>query len=778
MKKFYTLILLIIFIGIIHSQVFYDINTINTIEIFFSEENWDEILDQLVIEGNEERLVGTAIINAIQFDSVGVRYKGNSSYNPNNVKNPLNIKLDHIIDDQEIEGYGTLKLANGFKDPSFVRETLSYEIARNYMPASLANYCNVYINDQLIGLYTSVQDVDKYFMRTHFINDDNARFKGELSGAADTEVWGYFGSDSTDYMNCFELESNTGWNELINFLDIFNNDTEQVEEVLNVDGHLWMLAFDILMVNLDAPINFGHNYYLFQDSYGRFCPILWDLNENFGGFHSLIGGPPLNIYEMQHLDPFLNISNPNYPIIYRILTIPTYQKIYIAHLKTLIEENFSNNWYLDRALEIQQIIDNDVQADQNMFFSYNEFLNNVYNTVGIGPMQIVGITQLMETRIDYILNHPDFQGIPPEIFEISYEPENVEPGTMVNFVVEVNNADLVKLGFRQNYSPKFENIQMFDDGEHNDGDSNDGVYGISIEVGFGNLEYYIFAENEEAVNFSPKRAEYEFYSIEINSVNEEDLVINEFLASNDTIVPDQDGEYDDWVELYNNSGEDISLTGYFLSDDPTNPTKWQFPDTTIFAYDFLIIWTDNDEEQDGLHASFKLSASGESVILTNPETEIIDEITFGLQTTDISTGRYPNGIGDFIEMTPSFDAENLDGITKIEEMDAAPNRIMQMSNFPNPFNQKTTISFNLSIENGERSPASDGNAEIIIYNIKGQKVRTLDCISQVDTKTKPSLYSKIWDGKDENNMEVGSGIYFYILTNGDLKLQKKMLLIR
>jgi len=763
MKKIYILILFIILWGIIHSQNFYNINTINTIEIFFAEENWDEILEQLVAEGNEERLVGTAIINGVQFDSVGVRYKGNSSYHPNNVKNPLNIKLDHIIEDQEIDGYGTLKLANGFKDPSFVRETLSYEIAQNYMPASLSNYCSVSINDQAIGLYTSVQDVDKYFMRTHFINDDNARFKGELNGGAEIEIWGYLGPDSTDYMNCFEIESDTGWSELINFLDIFNNNTDAVEEVLNVDSHLWMLAFDILMVNLDAPINFGHNYYLFQDSDGRFCPILWDLNENFGGFANLIGGPPLDIYGMQHLDPFLNISHPNYPIINRILPDPTFQKIYIAHLKTLIEENFSNNLYLERALEIQQIIDTEVQADQNMFFSYNEFLNNVYNAVGGGPMQIVGITQLMETRIEYILDHEDFQGVPPEIFEISYEPENIEPGIFVNFTAEVNNADLVKLGFRQNYSPKFEKIQMFDDGEHNDGNADDGVYGIPVEAGFGNLEYYIFAENEEAVGFSPIRAEYEFYSIEINNVNNGDLVINEFLASNDTIVPDQDGEYDDWVELYNNSAEPISLNGYYLSDDPTEPTKWQFPDTTIFANDFLIIWTDNDEEQDGLHASFKLSASGESVILTNPEQEIIDEITFGAQTTDISTGRYPNGTGDFIEMTPSFNAENLDGITKIEEMEVAPNKIIQMNNFPNPFHSSTTISFSLNAENGE-------DAEIIIYNLKGQKIKKYSIFN--------NQYSIRWDGTNENNKLVNSGIYFYTLKYGDLKLQKKMLLIR
>ena len=192
-----VIVLVLISNGI--SQDFYDINTINTIEISFTQSNWDFLLDSLVANGQEERLLGTVTINGQFFDSVGVRYKGNSSYSANNVKNPLNIKLDYVLNDQLFNNYGTLKLANGFKDPSFVREVLSYEIARKYMPASQANFINVYINGILIGLYSNVQDVDKYFMRTHFYNDDNVRFKGEVTGGGPSlqTVWGYHGTDST-----------------------------------------------------------------------------------------------------------------------------------------------------------------------------------------------------------------------------------------------------------------------------------------------------------------------------------------------------------------------------------------------------------------------------------------------------------------------------------------------------------------------------------------------------------------------------------------------------
>ncbi|KAA3655514.1 MAG: hypothetical protein DWQ10_17170, partial [Calditrichaeota bacterium] len=314
----------------VFGQDFYDINTINTVEITFTESNWDYLLDNLYAAGNEDRLLGSVVINGVKYDSVGVRYKGNSSYNANQIKNPLNIKLDYTIKDQELQGYGTLKLANAYKDPSFVREVLSYEVARNYMPASQANFAKVYINDTYLGLYSNVQDVDKHFASSHYYSRNNSFFKGELTNDSPqnvVKIWGYFGEDSASYAAYYELESDDGWADLVNFLDVLNNNTESMEEVLNVDRHLWMLAYDILFVNLDSPVNFAHNYYLYQDDAGRFNPIIWDLNENFGVFSMLLSSSSLTTYTMQRLDPFLNSTNSNFPIINKILSDPTYKKM-------------------------------------------------------------------------------------------------------------------------------------------------------------------------------------------------------------------------------------------------------------------------------------------------------------------------------------------------------------------------------------------------------------------------------------------------------------------
>ncbi|KAA3615811.1 MAG: T9SS C-terminal target domain-containing protein [Calditrichaeota bacterium] len=749
----------------VFSQDFYDINTINTIEITFEESNWDYLLDQLVSEGYEARLLGTAVVNGISYDSVGVRYKGNSSYNANQIKNPLNIKLDYVIKDQEHEDYGTLKLANVYKDPSFIREALTYEIARKYMPASLSNFVKVYINGSYLGLYSSVQDVDKHFLRSNYYDDDNSFFKGEIVGGSPqsvVKIWGYFGEDSASYKNYYEIESDSGWSDLINFLDKFNNKPESIESVLNVDRHLWMLAFDNLLVNLDAPINFAHNYYLYKDDAGRFNPIIWDLNENFGVFSRLLDEGSLSTAGLQQLNPYLYLSNDNYPIINKILSDPTYKKMYVAHMKTIMADYFENGLYKTRALEIQSIIDAEVQDDPNKFYTYSNFIDNIDDGIGSGRPgpgneSIIGITELMDARITYLNSLSDFTASSPEISNIENNPTNPAANTDVWITVDVATATSVQLAYRSSLTAAFEKKEMLDDGNSNDGVAGDGIYGASISTGTNGFQYYIYAENDDAASFLPARAAYEFFTMAISG----DLVINEFLASNDSSKADQDGEYDDWIELYNNTDADISLAGYYLSDDGDEITQWAFPDTFITAKGYLIVWADKDDEQEGLHANFKLSGSGETIYLVNSDTAIVGEVSYGEQTADISTGRYPNGTGAFVQMNPTFSAENYDNITSIDDdlQIELPGRFELSQNYPNPFNPTTNISFKL---------ANPNVTSLKIYNITGQVVATL-----IDKQLSAGIYIMQWEAEN-----MSSGIYFYRLTSGTHSETKRMILLK
>ena len=132
------------------------------------------------------------------------------------------------------------------------------------------------------------------------------------------------------------------------------------------------------------------------------------------------------------------------------------------------------------------------------------------------------------------------------------------------------------------------------------------------------------------------------------------LIINEFLASNDATYADEQGDFDDWVELYNDSSEPINIGGMYFTDTPNDDKAYLIPNTepsktTIPAGGYLIIWCDDDQEQGVLHVSKKLKGGGESVILINSDgTTIIDSYTYDSQTTDISMGRNIDNMDEWI----------------------------------------------------------------------------------------------------------------------------------
>ena len=120
------------------------------------------------------------------------------------------------------------------------------------------------------------------------------------------------------------------------------------------------------------------------------------------------------------------------------------------------------------------------------------------------------------------------------------------------------------------------------------------------------------------------------------------VVINELQASNSTSISDPDnGEFNDWLELYNPGNSAISLSGWRLSDND-NSAEWFIPaGTTIAAKGFLLIWADGSGT--GLHTSFSLSADGEQLSLYNAAGSKVDDIVFPAQLTDVSMGRQTDG---------------------------------------------------------------------------------------------------------------------------------------
>jgi len=143
-----------------------------------------------------------------------------------------------------------------------------------------------------------------------------------------------------------------------------------------------------------------------------------------------------------------------------------------------------------------------------------------------------------------------------------------------------------------------------------------------------------------------------------SSAFSQNLVINEIMASNATTIADEDGDFEDWIELYNYGTEPVNLAGYGLSDSYGNPFKWVFPEVIVGAGEFLLVFASGKNRTDPnqiLHTNYSISAAGEEITLTDPQGNLIDELSPIAIPTDVSYGRMPNATGSwffFAEPTP------------------------------------------------------------------------------------------------------------------------------
>lgn len=233
--------------------------------------------------------------------------------------------------------------------------------------------------------------------------------------------------------------------------------------------------------------------------------------------------------------------------------------------------------------------------------------------------------------------------------------------------------------------------------------------------------------------------------------------INEFLASNDASFPGPQGDYPDWIELYNAGAEAVDIGGYWICDDLNEPDKrYQIPATnpeitTIEPGGFLLIVANDNTAAGVLNVDFKLSGSGEHIGLWLPDkTTVVDTLTYGAQTTDVSMGLSPNaGQWWYFFTTPTPGAANPD-YTGID----TPQGFVFKPASPNPCSSSTTLEFGLH----DTSPVL-----VALYDLTGNRVLIL-----TNKTYRAGYYNLVL-----NTSELGNGIYFCRLsTNNGVSTQR------
>ena len=662
----------------------YNAKTLRTLYLRFHDTDWYEQLGDFY--RTDVDVPADLIVDGKVYQSVGIRFRGSSSYfTVQNEKKSFNIAVDYGDDNQRLYGYKTLNLLNGHSDPSFLREILYSRIATNYIPAPKANFVKLVINGESWGIYINSQQFNKDFLDEWFGTKGGVRWKvppGRESGLV------YNGDQPSAYQQPYQLktrveEAPNAWQDLIELCEVLEQTPDdQLESVLsaifNIDRALWFLALDNVFIDNDGYFSRASDYAIYQDPKGRFHLLPHDSNETFrfaGG-----GGPNSWQTDGQMLSPVSQENDMMRPVISRLFAIPHLRARYLAHIRTIADK------WLDWAVlqpiiaEYQSLVDAEVKADDKKLYAYEAFATSQIKDQGgggggrggRGRRATPSFKRFVEERAEYLLNHPEINKPTPTIAFVS-NPEKPMANQPVQITAEIDGdvkVNAVILYYADGRLATFQSVPMSKDGAVYVGE-------IPAFPAGEKIYYYIEARSagsHNATTFFPVKTEFEPLTCRVTTslADSSPVVINELMASNTKGFTDQQvalnpdligGDNDDWIELHNVSDYAVNLSGMYLSDNQNNPRKWQFPDETQIAPGgYLIVWADEDgNAKPGLHANFKLSRNGETVMLVDTDqrgNQVLDVINFETQGEDVALGRVPNGVGDFMSLEGTPGTQN------------------------------------------------------------------------------------------------------------------------
>ena len=184
----------ILFCGGKPTSGFYDQSTIKNLYLNFSQSNYWTLLTNNY--ASKKDLVASMTFEGVTYDSIGVRFKGQTSFGGGpggggtSTKKSFNISMDAFGKTAKLQGYKTLNLNNAFQDPSFMREVFYYQIIRGYTPAAKANWVRLFLNGQDWGLYPNVQQLNGDFLQEWYPSNNGSNWRADASTGGAGGGWG------------------------------------------------------------------------------------------------------------------------------------------------------------------------------------------------------------------------------------------------------------------------------------------------------------------------------------------------------------------------------------------------------------------------------------------------------------------------------------------------------------------------------------------------------------------------------------------------------------
>ncbi len=689
-----------------NGDLVFDQNIIHEIRFDFDSPNFWDILTSNYFNSidpatgvatDTEYLRGTMTFDGQVIDSVGLRQKGFSSYfASNDLKKSLKVDLNEFVSGKNIDGIKKFNLANGVGDPSMNRDFVCFDMMREVgVRAPRTAHAKVYLNDEFWGVYVIIEQVNKGFVNKNFADASGNLYKN--IGWSNLE---YLGENPESYKTTIGKRSNEeedDWTDYIEFVRFVQQAStsefeNEIEDYFNVDYFLRVMAIDIMTDNWDSYFEHGRNFYMYHEpSSDQFFWIPWDYNLAMGGSFSNagsnigVGDPPEDPFTCPTIENGSCPYPPEDTIYQQVVNIYNFccygewdftcQQLY---------DDFSAGLTFDQC---PSILDGTNPHDPNdpvlhavLIFSPNccgtwdsecewffedlsEWVNAGVNFLDMNLLysnpskrlvqQIFSIPRYRDLYLNYAC----------EILDGNFDYDRI--AEIVDYNTILTNEPVSEESF-----PNFPyEDYLFDSSEGSD------TTGRSIPAVKQFMAHRVPVLTTELEDLQ--------HSCEalVSPIGWHDVVINEFVASNseDSSIKDQNGESEDWIELYNNTDQRVDLKDFYLSDDPSNPFKWRLsPGAHVESDGYLIVWADEEPNEPGLHTNFKLAKDGEFILLTHKDGTTIDSIEYGVTNTDVPMARVPNGTGNFQEHYTTFNINN-DGPSLTGDIDG-----IQYTVHPNP----------------------------------------------------------------------------------------------
>lgn len=438
----------------------YEPSVLRTLFLEFEDKDWEQ--EMADFNNTDVEVPCTLTVDGKKYPNVGVHFRGMSSFmgvSPG-YKRSLNLSLDFVDAKQRLYGYKTLNLLNSHEDPTLMHTVLYSQIARTYIPAPRANFVKVVINGESWGIYANAQQFNKEFLSENYKSSKGTRWhvQGSPGGRGGLE---YLGDNLDAYKQRYQIKSEAGdkaWQDLAHLCKVLNQTPpEKLEEalapILDIDGALWFLAVENVLINGDGYWIRASDYNIYRDARGKFHIIPHDMNEAFGpGMGPGFGGPKGGGFGKGgpgtgkgpdgdkpgkgpeaggpgkgfpggfgpggpkggglELDPLTGLNDNTKPLRSKLLAVPGLKAKYLSYVRTIAGDWLDWKKLGPVVAQHRELIEKEVQLDTRKLTSFADFQRTVADapqadSAGGGFRPGLSLRAFADQRRQFLLNHAE-----------------------------------------------------------------------------------------------------------------------------------------------------------------------------------------------------------------------------------------------------------------------------------------------------------------------------------------------------------------------------------